>query len=309
MFTVARRIRPRRPGRGLEAVGLRKLGTVQVGDPNSVANTGETPLRLAATRDTRIRPKPRPSVQRRRPRRPRPRAGSSTRMDHPDPRKPRADDDQRADARRRATDEIRLQRSVGTHGRRMVVGLSRHQRARRGTTVRKRNRPMAHRAAASAVRAHDRDCREIVGIVHTADIHHRDWTELCRGVPNLAARIAAHGGIFGAGGTDTPSTILWGDRAIERLDRAAHDLPPAMTGIGLVITVHTPGIVPRWTRRNVLCIDTEVHIDAQSRRTRTQRSKAFQGSSRVASPLPAMPRVCAASASSSTTSSAAANAA
>ena len=33
-----------------------------------------------------------------------------------------------------------------------------------------------------------------------------------------------------------------------------------MPGITLALTGHTPGTVPRWTRANVLCIDTGVHV-------------------------------------------------
>ena len=34
-----------------------------------------------------------------------------------------------------------------------------------------------------------------------------------------------------------------------------------MTGVDLVLIGHTPDQTPRWARRNVLCIDTGVHVD------------------------------------------------
>ena len=101
-----------------------------------------------------------------------------------------------------------------------------------------------------------------VGIVHTTDLHHADWEAMCQCVQELAARIERRGGILGAGGTDTPTSILWGRPNVEREQRHADDLPAAITGIELIITGHTPGVEARWTRRNVLCIDTGVHIEA-----------------------------------------------
>lgn len=47
-----------------------------------------------------------------------------------------------------------------------------------------------------------------------------------------------------------------GAHLVPRRDDAA--LAPALPGIDLVITGHSPGPVPRWARRNVLCIDTGV---------------------------------------------------
>ena len=48
--------------------------------------------------------------------------------------------------------------------------------------------------------------------------------------------------------------------AIQREDREAEDLPRPVAGIALVLIGHTPDAQPRWTRRNVSCIDTGVHV-------------------------------------------------
>ena len=54
--------------------------------------------------------------------------------------------------------------------------------------------------------------------------------------------------------------MLWDRPDIERERRDAPDLPRAMTHVTLVVTGHTPHLQQRWTRRNVLCIDTGVHV-------------------------------------------------
>ena len=75
--------------------------------------------------------------------------------------------------------------------------------------------------------------------------------------------------------------ILWGRPEIEREDRNAMDLPAPMQGIDLVITGHTPGRRPRWTRQNVLCIDTGVfvpeygHLTIAEIQTGTARAHRF----------------------------------
>ena len=58
----------------------------------------------------------------------------------------------------------------------------------------------------------------------------------------------------------TPTDMLWTRPEIERANRDAPDLPPAMHHIALVLIGHTPDRAPRWTRQNVLCIDTGVHV-------------------------------------------------
>jgi len=59
-----------------------------------------------------------------------------------------------------------------------------------------------------------------------------------------------------------PSSILWWHPEFERTDRNDPDLAGAMPGITLVLIGRTPGAGARWTRSNVLCIDTGVHVAA-----------------------------------------------
>ena len=98
------------------------------------------------------------------------------------------------------------------------------------------------------------------GIVHTLDAR-PDWRGLCDAVRLLGERAhrreAPHGSVDRG---NLPHWILWERPGIARERRDAGDLPGPMTGIDLVITGHTPARWPRWTRRNVLCIDTGVHI-------------------------------------------------
>ena len=76
--------------------------------------------------------------------------------------------------------------------------------------------------------------------------------------------------------------ILWGRPEIERENRDANDLAAPMQGIDLVIIGHTPGLWPRWTRRNVLCIDTGVfvpeygHLTIAEIQTGTPRTHRFR---------------------------------
>ena len=98
------------------------------------------------------------------------------------------------------------------------------------------------------------------GIVHTLGAS-PDWRGLCDTVRRLCER--AHRCEEPHGSVDRrnlPHSILWERPEIGREHRDAADLPAAMTGIDLVITGHTPARWPRWTRRNVLCIDTGVHV-------------------------------------------------
>ena len=44
--------------------------------------------------------------------------------------------------------------------------------------------------------------------------------------------------------------------------RDAHAIPSShVADGGLVLRGHTPGLLPRWALRNVLCIDTGVHYE------------------------------------------------
>ena len=48
---------------------------------------------------------------------------------------------------------------------------------------------------------------------------------------------------------------------MQRTDRDDTALPEAIGDIALVLTGHTPGAGARWTRANVLCIDTGLDSD------------------------------------------------
>ena len=99
-----------------------------------------------------------------------------------------------------------------------------------------------------------------IGIVHTLDVS-PDWDALCNAVRTLAETAHRPEDPYGnVNRWNLPTWILWSRPAIERENRDSKDLPAAMTGIDLVITGHTPDRRPRWTRRNVLCIDTCVHV-------------------------------------------------
>ena len=99
-----------------------------------------------------------------------------------------------------------------------------------------------------------------VGLVHAdgaTDLwHHWDrlvqWTEqVCaqdRWQPTPKGEVLQH-------------DLLW--RVARAQAKTAEDpkLRGALEGVNLVITGHTPGMDPVWTRANVLCIDTGVHYE------------------------------------------------
>ena len=96
-----------------------------------------------------------------------------------------------------------------------------------------------------------------VGIAHTMPIYYGDWREVEEIMTDRArlARETRFPRIESA-----PSGVLWDRPDIERERRDAPDLPRAMAQITVVITGHTPHLHPRWTRKNVVCIDTGVHV-------------------------------------------------
>ena len=99
-----------------------------------------------------------------------------------------------------------------------------------------------------------------VGIVHTIDSYHHDWADICEGLRVGAGRERAQRTRESFSGMGPDSGLLWGRSDVEREHRNAHDLPDTVRNIDLVITGHTPGATARWTRRNVLCVDTGVHV-------------------------------------------------
>ena len=100
-----------------------------------------------------------------------------------------------------------------------------------------------------------------VGIVHTLS-GTDDWTALETALEALASEAREQQPHSFPVLPETVNAMLWGRPEIEREHRNAKDLPPAMHGIDLVVTGHTPRGQPRWTRRNVLCIDTGVFVPA-----------------------------------------------
>ena len=96
-----------------------------------------------------------------------------------------------------------------------------------------------------------------VGIAHTMGDYHRDWRTREDAMTQGAARAQQAPYPYME---YTPTDMLWTRPEIERANRDAPDLPPAMHHIALVLIGHTPDRAPRWTRQNVLCIDTGVHV-------------------------------------------------
>ena len=99
-----------------------------------------------------------------------------------------------------------------------------------------------------------------VGIVHTTASYHQRWEQIVRTIEDLAVQNREMQARFDGGWGHPPDGILWSRPEIERGRRDADDLPQAIAGIDLVLIGHTPGPAPRWTRANVLCIDTGVHV-------------------------------------------------
>ena len=88
-------------------------------------------------------------------------------------------------------------------------------------------------------------------------IYNGDWGEVERIITDGARHAREPWPLYS---DQTPTAMLWNRPDIERERRDAPDLPRAMTRVSLVLTGHTPGLHPRWTRKNVLCIDTGVHV-------------------------------------------------
>ena len=99
-----------------------------------------------------------------------------------------------------------------------------------------------------------------VGIVHTLSHYHRSWTAICHDLDAGSAEQRERHRQGRSMTTGPPVGLLWGRPDVEREERGAGDLPEAIEDVTLVVTGHTPGAAPRWTRRNALCIDTGVHI-------------------------------------------------
>ena len=100
-----------------------------------------------------------------------------------------------------------------------------------------------------------------VGIVHTMPDYYQDWDRLREDLYRQAEEAKEHDARF-VTGAQTPIGILWQRPDVETERRDAPELCAPMAGITLALIGHTPEPSPRWNRRNVLCIDTGVHIDA-----------------------------------------------
>ena len=99
-----------------------------------------------------------------------------------------------------------------------------------------------------------------VGLVHSPGatdtwIH---WSRLCEWTENVCADSDARDAVM-----DNPAAyrLLW--REPLRLSESRDDpkLREPLPDVDLVLSGHTPGLHPRWARRNVLCIDTGVHYE------------------------------------------------
>ena len=99
-----------------------------------------------------------------------------------------------------------------------------------------------------------------VGVVHTLGVWHRDWDEICEVLRTGAEHDLEDRKLETYWGRGPDSGLLWGRPDVEHEDRQAQDLPAAIANVDLVIIGHTPDLHARWTRKNVLCIDTGVHI-------------------------------------------------
>ena len=97
-----------------------------------------------------------------------------------------------------------------------------------------------------------------MGVVHASGFANdaESWDMLWEDSQSLAAAPAAE---HRFSDESHQRRLLWrdGKAFAERRDDPA--LPGALLGIDLVITGHSPGPAPAWTRENVLCIDTGVH--------------------------------------------------
>ena len=98
-----------------------------------------------------------------------------------------------------------------------------------------------------------------VGLVHAPGALNcaTPWPELVQS----ALDIAAHPDPCGSEVFQLSYPLLWPDANSAYEARDHHALEPAIAGVDLVITGHSPALHPRWTRHNVLCIDTGVHYE------------------------------------------------
>ena len=100
-----------------------------------------------------------------------------------------------------------------------------------------------------------------VGIAHTLELT-VSWTELEATIQALAERGADAENAHPYYATrDLPEETLWRRPTVERTGRDDTALPEAIDDVALVLTGHTPGAGARWTRANVLCIDTGLDSD------------------------------------------------
>ena len=97
-----------------------------------------------------------------------------------------------------------------------------------------------------------------IGVVHASGFanYAESWDTLWEDSQSLAAAEACEDRFCDG---SQQRTLLWrdGEHFAESRDEPA--LPAALPGIDLVMTGHSPGPMPCWTRQNVLCIDTGVH--------------------------------------------------
>ena len=98
-----------------------------------------------------------------------------------------------------------------------------------------------------------------VGLVHAPGALNfaTPWPELVKS----AVEIAAHPDPYGSEVFQLSYPLLWPDANSAYEARDHHALEAAIAGVDLVITGHSPALHPRWTRHNVLCIDTGVHYE------------------------------------------------
>ena len=100
-----------------------------------------------------------------------------------------------------------------------------------------------------------------VGIAHTLELT-VSWTQLEATIEALAARGADAENVHPYYATrGLPEETLRRRPKVQRTDRDDRALSEAIGDIALVLTGHTPGASARWTRANVLCIDTGLDSD------------------------------------------------
>ena len=99
--------------------------------------------------------------------------------------------------------------------------------------------------------------RRCIGVVHAPGALNlgTDWLELVESVVDAGARLDP----YGWEAQHLTYSLLWPDASSASETPGDTALDPAVSGVDLVLTGHSPGLLPRWTRDNVLCIDTGVH--------------------------------------------------